>query len=144
MRVTDAELLARAADAMRRAWAPYSGFSVGAAILAGDGRVFDGCNVENASYGLTVCAERVAVFKAVSEGARAFERLALVCDGPRPVTPCGACLQVLREFGPDLPVVYAVAGGRPRRTSLKKLLPSPFRAADLGPGSGSRGSRSGT
>jgi cytidine deaminase len=125
------DLIEKATEALERAWAPYSGFSVGAALLAEDGRVFTGCNVENASYGLTVCAERAAVFKAVSEGARSFKALALVCDGTHPVPPCGACLQVLREFAADLPISFGTLGGAVRRTSLKKLLPSPFRADDI-------------
>ena len=131
MKNNASKLVGRAAEALEHAHAPYSGFRVGAAILARDGRVFTGCNVENASYGLTICAERAAVFKAVSEGATSFEALALVCDGPGPVTPCGACLQVLREFCADLPVVYSTLAGPPRRTSLKKLLPSPFLARDM-------------
>jgi len=126
------DLIEKATEALERAWAPYSGFSVGAALLAEDGRVFTGCNVENASYGLTVCAERTAVFKAVSEGARSFRALAVVCDGRHPVTPCGACLQVLREFAADMPIACGDLGGAVRRTSLKKLLPSPFRSDDLG------------
>jgi cytidine deaminase len=132
MAVTDADLMAKATEALKEAWAPYSGFAVGAALLAEDGRVFSGCNVENASYGLTICAERVAVFKAVSEGARSFRRLALVCDGRHPVPPCGACLQVLREFEADLPIVFGDLAGTVRHSSLKRLLPSPFHSADLG------------
>jgi cytidine deaminase len=132
MNPSDEALLAGATEAMKRAWSPYSGFSVGAALLADDGRMFTGCNVENASYGLTMCAERAAVFKAVSEGARDFRRLVLVCDGERPVSPCGACLQVLREFNRDLPMVLANVGGETRETTLSALMPAPFTPEDLG------------
>ena len=123
--MTATELLARAARARRAAYAPYSRFAVGAALLARDGRVFTGCNVENASYGLTVCAERVAVLKAVSEGVRDFTALAVA--GPRPaVTPCGACRQMLAEFAPDLRIYWRGAGGRVVGRSLRRLLPEAF------------------
>src|SRR5258705_5272583 len=109
--MTATELLVRAARARRDAHAPYSRFTVGAALLAHDGRVFTGCNVENASYGLSVCAERVALFKAVSEGVRGFAALAVA--GPRPaVTPCGACRQVLTQFAPGLRIYWRGGGGR--------------------------------
>ncbi|HEX6037862.1 MAG TPA: cytidine deaminase [Longimicrobium sp.] len=100
------DLLDSARQARQHAYAPYSRFSVGAALLAADGRIFTGCNVENASYGLTNCAERVAIGKAVSEGAREF--VAIAVTGPEDAVaaaPCGACRQVLSEFGPDLPVI---------------------------------------
>jgi len=123
--MTATELLVRAARARRDAHAPYSRFAVGAALLAADGRVFTGCNIENASYGLSVCAERVALFKAVSEGVRGFAALAVA--GPRPgVTPCGACRQVLSEFAPDLRLYWRGAGGRVVGRSLRRLLPEAF------------------
>lgn len=123
-------LIRAAVEARGRAYAPYSGFAVGAALLAEDGRVFTGCNVENASYGLTVCAERVALFKAVSEGARGFAAIAVAC-GAGPCAPCGACRQVLYEFAPDLLVIMADAGGgKVRKARLSELLPRGF-----GPGS---------
>lgn len=99
------QLIQAAAKARRRAHAPYSKFHVGAALLTGTGKIVTGCNVENASYGLTMCAERVAVGKAVSEGYRKFRAVVIVADG-KSVTPCGACRQVLAEFG-DLPVICA-------------------------------------
>jgi cytidine deaminase len=113
--------------ARENAWCPYSGFAVGAALEAQDGRQFVGCNVENASSGLTVCAERAAVSAAVAAGARRFRRIAVVADVEPPVTPCGACRQVLMEFAPDLVVESASRGGR-RRWVLRELLPDPFRS----------------
>ncbi len=125
------ELLKRAVEARRRAYAPYSDFKVGAAILTRDGRIFTGCNVENASYGLTICAERVALFKAVSEGAREFEAIAIAC-GKAPCAPCGACRQVLFEFAPNLTVIMADAEGKSIKTArLKDLLPEGFGPSSL-------------
>ena len=120
-KVTDEELIALAAQARERAYAPYSQFAVGAALLAKSGRVYTACNVENVSYGLSVCAERAAVFKAISEGEREFEAIAVVTKTG--VTPCGACRQVLREFGEDIRVIVADASGRYRVFSLRELLP---------------------
>jgi cytidine deaminase len=125
--VTDDELLLAARRAANAAYAPYSGFRVGAALLCDDGRVITGCNVENASYGLSICAERAAVFAAVAAGAQRFRAIALSCLGtePRqPLVPCGACRQVLAEFvDHDLTVI--VEDGD--RTSLTALFPAPFR-----------------
>ncbi len=132
------DLLARAREARANAYAPYSRFPVGAALLAADGRVFTGCNVENASFGLTNCAERVAIGKAVSEGAREFAAIAVV--GPEDqagCTPCGACRQVLSEFGPDMPVIMPSAGPDGfEATSTDALLPGAFGPARLAAGQG--------
>jgi cytidine deaminase len=112
--------------------AAFSGFKVGAALEAKDGRVFIGCNVENATYGLTVCAERVAVFKAISEGCRDFVRVAVVADTADPTPPCGACRQILWEFGGDLEVILANLTEMKAVHSLRDLLPYPFDARLLG------------
>lgn len=124
----DQRLLAAARRASERAYCDYSGFPVGAALLTDDGKVFDGCNIENASYGLTVCAERVAVFNAIAAGARRIVRIAVACpkgDPARPSTlmPCGACRQVLAEFAArDLVVLIDGIGPVP----FRELLPQPF------------------
>jgi cytidine deaminase len=121
--------LIEAARAVRlNAHANFSHFLVGAALEAKDGRVFTGCNVENATYGLTVCAERVAVFKAISEGCRSFVRIAVVADTEQPTPPCGACRQILWEFGGDLEVILASLKEEKARYSLAALLPHPFDA----------------
>lgn len=123
------DLLARARKAGRRAYAPYSKFYVGAAVLTARGGAFTGCNVENASYGLTICAERAAVFAAVAaEGpGMRLARIAITVDAPAAFPPCGACRQVLAEFGgPETPVVYAARGLPPVRTTLGELLPQAF------------------
>ena len=123
-----AALLARAREARAHAYAPYSNFHVGAALLADDGRVFTGVNVENASYGLANCAERVAIGKAVSEGARRF--VAIAVTGPddcAPCAPCGACRQVIHEFGARMPVVMPAEGGDGVQVvSIGELLPGAF------------------
>ena len=119
-------------DAARRARehavATFSGFKVGAALEAADGTVITGCNVENATYGLTVCAERVAMFKALSEGHRAFRRIAIVADTEAPTPPCGACRQILWEFGGDLEVLLANLVDEKGHHRLRDLLPLPFDA----------------
>jgi len=117
-------LIAKAMEAREKAHAPYSHFAVGAALLARSGRVYTGCNVENASYGLSICAERTAVFKAVSEGERDFEAIAVVTENG--VTPCGACRQVLMEFGEDIQVIVADETGGYRVFGLQELLPEAF------------------
>lgn len=125
------ELVRLAQRAMERAYAPYSGFRVGAALEARDGRVYTGCNVENASYPVTTCAERVALGAAVSQGARRFRRLALCASGPRPASPCGMCRQALAEFGTDLKVVSVAPDGAAAEWTLEALLPESFTLEDL-------------
>ena len=121
-------LLAAARAVRRRAHAPYSKFKVGAAVRDERGRIHVGCNVENASYGLTVCAERNAVAAAVAAGARRIRAVAVASAARPPATPCGACRQVLAELGePDTEVLIAGAGGPSRRTTLRALLPQAFR-----------------
>lgn len=109
-----------------RAYAPYSGYRVGAALEAEDGRVFDGCNVENASYSVTCCAERVALFSAVTAGARRFRRMVVAAAGSTPY-PCGACRQALSELAPDLPITVLAGDGVRHEFTLDTLLPKPFR-----------------
>jgi cytidine deaminase len=124
------QLIAAARDARQNAYAPYSGFRVGAALLTVDGEVFTGCNVENSSFGLTCCAERTAVFSAVAAGVRDFLAIAVAADGV-PVPPCGACRQVLSEFAPDLPVILTGSGSGYRILTLTNLLPEPFNSEFL-------------
>ena len=124
MAVDVRELLDRAREARRHAYAPYSGYAVGAAVATGSGKIYTGANVENASSGLTVCAERVAILKAVTGGDRDLVAVAVVtADG---ATPCGACRQVLREFGAGIEIHLAGETGPARRTDLATLLPEPF------------------
>lgn len=131
-RMSEEELVRLARQAREHAYVPYSRFAVGAAVLAADGRVFAGCNVENASYGLSCCAERVAVFKAVSEGVREIAAIAVAADTPGPVSPCGACRQVLAEFAPEARVILANCAGAVRATTVRDLLPGFFAARDMG------------
>ena len=123
------ELVARAAQARNHAYAPYSGYTVGAALLTKSGRIYTGCNVENAVYPLTTCAERVAVVKAVSDGEREFTALAVSTRNGG--APCGSCRQTLREFGGDTVVVIADETGAYRETTVAELLPDGFSAKDL-------------
>ena len=121
----DAELFQAAVKARENAYIPYSHFGVGAAVRAKDGRIFTGCNIENASYGLTVCAERNAIFAAVKEGVREFAALCVTAAPPAPVAPCGACRQVMAEF--QIPVIYLTnLKGDVKETSLEELLPYSF------------------
>ena len=121
-----ARLVAAARAAREHAVADFSGFKVGAALETADGRVITGCNVENASYGLTVCAERVAIFKALSEGHRSFRRIVVVADTESPTPPCGACRQIIWEFCGDIPVVLANLTAVAGTHQMKDLLPLPF------------------
>ncbi len=125
--MTDQELADLAWEARKNAYAPYSKFPVGAALLCGDGTVFTGCNVENAAYGSTICAERTALVKAVSQGRRdGFQAIAIVGGGDTPCWPCGACRQMLAEFAPGLRVIAAGGDGVLHRAALDELLPHSF------------------
>jgi cytidine deaminase len=120
------KLVASARAAREHAVADFSGFKVGAAVETADGAIISGCNIENASYGLTVCAERVAIFKAVSEGHRAFTRIAVVADTDAPTPPCGACRQIIWEFCGDVEVIMANLKSVTALLRMKDLLPLPF------------------
>lgn len=123
------QLIEAAMVARTKAYVPYSQFAVGAAILTHTGKMVTGCNIENASFGLTNCAERTAIFKAVSAGEQNFHALAVVADTDGPVQPCGACRQVMAEFGPpDLPVYLCNLQGDTLETTIAELLPFAFRA----------------
>ena len=119
-------LIAAARQAQDAAYAPYSNFKVGAAVLTADGRIFTGCNIENASLGATVCAERVAIFTAVAAGQRQLRALAVIAEMPRPVAPCGLCLQVLAEFSLDCQVIMANKVGEYHVMQVRQLLPVSF------------------
>ena len=127
----DKSLIAIAGQAKERAYAPYSGFQVGAALLSTDGEVFKGCNIEAASFGNTICAERTALCKAVSEGNRSFTKLAVVADSEDPCTPCGICRQMLMEFAPDLIVLCVNKMGEYATYTLQELLPHAFSSKDF-------------
>ncbi len=128
-RAAQLKLVELARQVRERAHAPFSDFKVGAALETGDGRIFTGCNVENSSYGLSICAERVALFKAISEGVREFARIAVIADTPAgmPVRPCGACRQVISDLmGGEAEVVMANLRGEIETQQVKALLPAPF------------------
>ena len=127
--ITDEKLVALAAEARREAYAPYSKYAVGAALLGKSGKVYTGCNVENAVYSLTICAERTAVVKAISEGEREFKAIAVVTVNGG--TPCGACRQVLAEFGLDTRVLIATPKSLIREETVSSLLPGAFGAQNL-------------
>jgi len=129
--MTPDPLIAAATEVRTKAFAPFSHFQVGAAVLAEDGTIVPGCNVESASYGLTMCAERVAVFSGVARGYRCFKRIAVVTDAPTPTPPCGACRQVLWEFAPDAEVVLANLVGVVIRYTVRELIPLAFDAKQL-------------
>jgi len=124
-------LIKEAEKARKRAYTPYSKFKVGAAILTSDGKIFTGCNIENASFGLTVCAERVAILKAISEGSTEFEAIAIFGDTDRPCSPCGACRQVLSEFGEDIKIIMSNMKGDIKIKKIGELLPEAFSKNDL-------------
>jgi cytidine deaminase len=130
--LSEDELLITAAKRSREnAHAPYSNFRVGAALRSSSGRIFGGCNVENATYGLTVCAERVAIFKAISEGERGFSSIAVVTDTEALTPPCGACRQLIWEFCGDIPVTLANLAGKRETLQMKELFPKPFDDSNL-------------
>lgn len=123
--------MAAAVAARANAYSPYSKIQVGAALRSRDGRIFSGCNVENASFGMTWCAERTAIVKAVSEGVRDFATIVIVTSLPRAIMPCGACRQVLHEFAPHLRIVVVGADGHRYATILEDILPEAFGPADM-------------
>ena len=123
--MNNSELLEQARAARLQAYAPFSSFPVGAALLTRSGRLFAGCNIENISFGLTICAERVAVFSAVAAGEREFEAMAIVAESNSPLVPCGACRQVLAEFAPGLRIITAQPQGAGVEFDLGELLPLP-------------------
>lgn len=126
------QLMEQAKKARELAYVPYSNFQVGAALLTRDGEVFGGCNIENSGYSMTNCAERTAFFKAISEGHREFKALAVVADTPGPVSPCGACRQVISEFcDGDMPVYLTNLQGDVEETTVRELLPGAFKAEDM-------------
>lgn len=125
------ELLAAARSARENAVAPFSKFRVGAAVRTKSGRIYSGCNVENASYGLTICAERVAIFKALSEGERSFDSIAVVTDTEKLTPPCGACRQIIWEFCGDSEVILGNLKGKVELYRMSVLLPCPFDSSNL-------------
>lgn len=131
MSKSDRELMQLANEARKNSYSPYSGFPVGAALLAEDGSVYLGCNIEGASYGNAICAERTALCKAVSEGQRRFSKLAVIADTEGPCTPCGICRQMLLEFAPELTVLCGDKDGKVTTFTLQQLLPHAFSASDM-------------
>ncbi|CAN5636596.1 cytidine deaminase [soil metagenome] len=125
------ELIESAKTAREKAFAPYSNFKVGAAVQTKSGKIFTGCNIENASYGLTMCAERVAIFKAISEGEKEFTNIAVVADTENLTPPCGPCRQIIWEFCGDVPVTFANLHGKTETLPIKELLPRAFDAKFL-------------
>ena len=129
--MTDKELVMLAKEAMQYAYAPYSNFKVGAALLAKDGQVFKGCNIENAAYGPSNCAERTAIFKAISEGVREFEKIAVVASSGGYASPCGICRQVMFEFMPDAKVILDSDEKGMVTFTVREMLPFGFSNEDL-------------
>jgi len=124
-------LIVAARSARENAHAPFSNFKVGASLRASSGKIYGGCNVENATYGLTVCAERIAIFKAISEGERKFDAIAVVTDTEALTPPCGACRQLIWEFCGDVPVVMTNLKGKAEVVSMHDLFPKPFDSSNL-------------
>src|SRR4051794_7669338 len=126
------ELIKQAKTARENAYVPYSKFQVGAALLTQDGEVYGGCNIENSAYSMANCAERTAFFKAISEGRKDFKALAVIADTPGPVSPCGACRQVISEFcDGDMPVYLTNLNGDLMETTVRELLPGAFKSEDM-------------
>lgn len=134
-------LIAAATEVRERAYTPYSHYKVGAALLGKSGKIYTGCNVENVSYGATICAERSAVVKAVSDGETTFIALAVVADGDQPASPCGICRQFLSEFGGDLLLILANLRGDRKETTIRELLPLAFDSRYLAESPGKAGKR---
>ncbi len=126
MEHSEKELIDAATNVRENSYAPYSNFRVGAAVETDDGQIIDGCNVESASYGLTVCAERVAIWKAISEGKRKIKHIAVVADTEELTPPCGVCRQIIWEFGGDIPVIMANLKGKVETVQMTELLPRAF------------------
>ena len=131
MNLSYEKLFKEAKKAREKAYTPYSKFKVGAAVLTTDGKIFTGCNIENASFGLTVCAERVAILKAISEGSYRFKAMAIIGDTKRPCSPCGACRQVISEFGEDIKIAMSNLKGDVKIKKISELLPEAFNKNDL-------------
>lgn len=131
MENTEIDLIETAKEAREKAHAPFSNFKVGAALKTKDGKIFTGCNIENASYSLTICAERVAIFKAISEGNTEFEEIAVVADTNKLTPPCGPCRQIIWEFCGDIPVIFANLKGDTETVQTSELLPRAFDAKFL-------------
>lgn len=131
-KISEDTLIEKANRMLDLAYVPYSDFPVGAAVLSKTGEVFTGCNVENASYGLSNCAERTAIFKAVSEGTREFDKIVITGNTDGPISPCGACRQVISEFcAPDMPVILTNVDGEIKETTVAELLPGAFTPQNL-------------
>ncbi len=131
------QLIEKAKEMLQQAYVPYSKFPVGAAVLTANGNVYQGCNIENAAFPVTCCAERVAIFKAISEGERDFQSIAVIANTDRPVPPCGSCRQVMAEFFPEeLPVYISNRDGEMNETTVGDLLPFSFNPDDLESGQG--------
>lgn len=125
------KLINKAEEARLNAYAPYSKFTVGSAVMTKEGAIFTGCNIENASLGLSICAERVAIYKAVSSGYKSFKALAIIGDTEEPCTPCGACRQVMLEFSPDMEIIMTNLNKKIKITKAKELLPDIFQGEIL-------------
>ena len=125
------ELINRAKEARLKAYAPYSKFQVGSAVLTENDSIFTGCNIENVSLGLSICAERVAIFKAISSGCKSIKAIAIICDTEEPCSPCGACRQVMVEFSPDMKVIMVNIENKFKIVKARELLPDFFQGSAL-------------